>query len=90
MEGDAAVQAVHGPELERYKAAGQPVPPEIEERIAQTRADYEKWLDARYAAARGHVDAVIDPLETRRVLEFALEAATAGGHREHLPIELLS
>jgi len=90
MEGDAAVQDVHGSELERYKAAGQPVPPEIEERIAQTRADYEKWLDARYAAARGHVDAVIDPLETRRVLEFALEAATAGGHREHLPIELLS
>ena len=88
MEGDAAVQAVHGPELERYKSAGQPVPPEIEARIAQTRADYERWLDARYAAARGHVDAIIDPLETRRVLEFALEAATAGRHREHLPVEL--
>jgi hypothetical protein len=35
------------------------------------------------------VDAIIDPLETRRVLEFALEAATAGAHREHLPLELL-
>ncbi|HEV8415524.1 MAG TPA: acyl-CoA carboxylase subunit beta [Bryobacteraceae bacterium] len=89
MEGDAAVQAVHGPDLERFKAGGQPVPPEIEARIAQTRADYEKWLDVRYAAARGHVDAVIDPLETRRVLEFALEASTAGRHREHLPLELL-
>jgi 3-methylcrotonyl-CoA carboxylase beta subunit len=89
MDGDAAVQAVHGPELERYKSAGQPVPPEIEARISQTRADYEKWLDARYAAARGHVDAIIDPLETRRMLEFALEAATAGRHREHLPLEFL-
>jgi 3-methylcrotonyl-CoA carboxylase beta subunit len=89
MEGDAAVQAVHGPELERFKASGQPVPTEIEARIAQTRADYETWLDVRYAAARGHVDAVIDPLETRRVLEFALEASTAGSHREHLPLELL-
>ena len=89
MEGDAAVQAVHGPELERFKASGQPVPTEIEARIAQTRADYETWLDVRYAAARGHVDAVIDPLETRRVLEFALEASTAGRHREHLPLELL-
>jgi acetyl-CoA carboxylase carboxyltransferase component len=89
MDGDAAVQAVHGPELERHKSAGQPVPPELEARIAQTREDYEKWLDARYAAARGHVDAIIDPLETRRVLEFALEASTAGRHREHLPIELL-
>jgi 3-methylcrotonyl-CoA carboxylase beta subunit len=80
---------VHGPELEKFKSAGQPVPAELEARIAQTRADYEKWLDARYAAARGHVDAIIDPLETRRVLDFALEAATASGHREHLPIELL-
>jgi len=90
MDGDAAVQAVHGPELERYKSAGEPVPPDLEARIAQTREDYEKWLDARFAAARGHVDAVIDPLETRRVLELALEAATAGRHREHLPVELLS
>jgi 3-methylcrotonyl-CoA carboxylase beta subunit len=80
---------VHGPELEKFKSTGQPVPPELQARIAQTREDYEKWLDARYAAARGHVDAIIDPLETRRVLDFALEAATASGHREHLPIELL-
>jgi acetyl-CoA carboxylase carboxyltransferase component len=89
MDGDAAVQAVHGTELERLKSAGQPIPAELEARIMQTRKDYEKWLDARFAAARGHVDAIIDPLETRRVLEFALEAATASGHREHLPLELL-
>jgi len=89
MDGDAAVQAVHGPELERYKSSSEPVPPELESRIGQTREDYERWLDARFAAARGHVDAIIDPLETRRVLEFALEAATAGRDREHLPVELL-
>ena len=77
MEGDAAVQAVHGPELAKYKADGEPVPEELEKRIAQTRADYDRWLDARYAAARGHVDALIDPLETRRVLAFAFDAATA-------------
>src|ERR1700689_4518255 len=87
MEGDAAVQAVHGPELAKLKAAGQPVPPELEARIAQTRADYEHWLDAHFAAARGHVDAVIDPLETRRVLQFAFEAAA--GTREHLALETL-
>ncbi len=89
MEGDSAVQAVHGPELSRYKAKGEPVPQELEKRIAQTRADYERWLDARHAAARGHVDALIDPLETRRVLAFAFEAATAYGNREHLAIEML-
>jgi acetyl-CoA carboxylase carboxyltransferase component len=85
MEGDAAVQAVHGAELSKLKEAGKPVPPELEARIAQTRADYEHWLDARYAAARGHLDAVIDPLETRRVLQFAFEAAA--GTREHLALE---
>ena len=90
MEGDAAVQAVHGPELARLQGRGPAGPRANWKRgIAQTRADYERWLDARYAAARGHVDAMIDPLETRRVLEFAFEAATAYGHREHLTMETL-
>ena len=89
MEGDSAVQAVHGPELEKLKAAGQPVPADLETRIDKTRADYERWLDARYSAARGHVDALIDPLETRRVLSFAFEVATAGNHRGHLVLETL-
>jgi len=89
MEGDAAVQAVHGPELAKLKAEGAAVPAELAERIEKTRADYERWLDARYAAARGHMDALIDPLETRRVLAFALEVATAAGHRRHLALETL-
>ena len=89
MEGDSAVQAVHGPEIEKLKAAGQPVPAELEAKIAQTRADYDRWLDAKYAAARGHVDAIIDPLSTRRILAFAFEAACARGHREHLALETI-
>ncbi len=89
MEGDAAVQAIHGPELARLKENGQPVPEELQASIAKTVSDYERWLDSRYAAARGHVDAILDPLETRRVLSFAFRAATAYGHREHLPIETL-
>src|SRR5207253_1829220 len=44
MEGDSAVQAVHGPELEKYKATGAPAPRELQERIEKTRADYERWL----------------------------------------------
>jgi acetyl-CoA carboxylase carboxyltransferase component len=94
MEGDAAVQAVHGPELAKLKAAGKSIPKELEARIAQTRADYDRWLDAKYAAARGHVDALIDPLATRRVLTLAFEAACQHsdqrlGHREHLILETL-
>lgn len=73
MEGDAAVQAVHGPELERLRAAGQAVPADLEARIAETRADYERWLDVRHAAARGYVDAIVDPLLTRQTLSFLFE-----------------
>jgi 3-methylcrotonyl-CoA carboxylase beta subunit len=89
MEGDAAVQAVHGPELEKLKAEGKPVPEELKQRIEKTRSDYERWLDARYAAARGHMDALIDPLETRRVLTLALEVAMGNEHRQHLVLETL-
>ena len=87
MEGDSAVQAIFGPELERCKAAGESVPEDLQERIKQTRADYDRWLDARYAAARGHCDALIDPLATRRVLELAFEVACAQEQTEHLPLE---
>jgi acetyl-CoA carboxylase carboxyltransferase component len=70
MEGESAVRAIYGPEMDK-----QPMPDDLRERVDKTRADYERWLDARNAAARGHVDALIDPLETRRVLAFALEAS---------------
>lgn len=86
MEGESAVQAVHGPELERLKQAGQPVPEELQQRIAKTRADYERWLDARYAAARGHCDCVIDPAATRDLLGLAFDVC---GHRGHLVLERL-
>lgn len=87
MEGDSAVKAIHGPELDKLAREGRSVPPELQQRIDRTRADYERWLDANYAAARGHVDALIDPLTTRRVLTLALEAALYAGHAEHLVLE---
>lgn len=89
MEGDSAVQAVFGPELDKLKTAGLPIPPELQARIDQTRADYERWLDAHHAAARGYCDALIDPLSTRRVLGFVLEGIRYSGHREHLALEVL-
>lgn len=89
MEGDSAVKAIHGPELDKLQSSGAPVPEELQRRIEKTRADYERWLDAKYAAARGHVDAVIDPLVTRRVLTFALEAVSYARHSEHLVLETL-
>jgi acetyl-CoA carboxylase carboxyltransferase component len=76
MEGDSAVVALYSAELEKNK--GGPLPEDLKEAVERTRADYERWLDARYAAARGHCDAVIDPLATRDILNQALEAAGPG------------
>jgi acetyl-CoA carboxylase carboxyltransferase component len=89
MEGDAAVGAVHGPEIEEHRRVGTPLPVELEQAVAQTHADYERWLDALHAAARGHVDALIRPLDTRAVLSFALEAACAAGLQGRPAPELL-
>jgi acetyl-CoA carboxylase carboxyltransferase component len=90
MEGDSAVQAIHGPAIEKHKAAGEPLPDELQIAIKQTKASYECWLDATFAAARGHIDAIVDPAETRKVLAFLLEAVSSNPHRSHLPVDLLS
>lgn len=74
MEGDSAVMALFGPQLEKLKKEKREPDPELKARIDAVRADYEHQLDARYAAARGFVDAVIAPEETREVLALALEA----------------
>jgi len=74
MEGESAVQALYAAQLERLKQAGEPVGEELEEAMNRTRADYERTLDAKWSAARGHTDAIIDPRQTRQVLAFCLEA----------------
>jgi 3-methylcrotonyl-CoA carboxylase beta subunit len=75
MEGEAAVQAVHGPALARATRDRQKLDPDTHKAVEEMRADYEHQLDARYAAARGYVDAVIYPEETRDVLALALRAS---------------
>jgi acetyl-CoA carboxylase carboxyltransferase component len=75
MEGESAVQAVHGPAIEEAKAKKAPLSKAVAEAIDEMRADYEHQLDARYAAARGFVDAIVYPEDTRDVLAMALRAA---------------
>jgi acetyl-CoA carboxylase carboxyltransferase component len=86
MEGDSAVQALFAVDLEKAKKQGGEIPAELKESIARTRADYERWLDSKYAAARGHCDAIIDPKDTRAVLTLAFEIARQG---KPLPLEML-
>ena len=66
MEGEAAVKAVFG------DRANDEATREAREKM---RADYDHQLDARYAAARGFVDAIVLPEHTRDVLSFLLRVA---------------
>ncbi|HWG52086.1 MAG TPA: carboxyl transferase domain-containing protein [Gemmatimonadaceae bacterium] len=75
MEGEAAVQAVHGPALEAARARGESPSAELEESVREMRGDYEHQLDARFAGARGFIDAIVYPEETRAVLAMALRTA---------------
>ena len=75
MEGESAVQAVFGSELERLKKSGQEPNPELELEMRKVRETYDRDLDAKYAAARGFVDAVLAPEETRAALELALRVS---------------
>ena len=75
MEGEAAVQAVHGPAISRATRDKERLDPDTQRAVDEMRADYEEQLDARYAAARGYVDAVIYPEDTRDVLALALRSA---------------
>jgi acetyl-CoA carboxylase carboxyltransferase component len=72
MEGESAVQAVFGSQLQELSAKRQEQSEELKAEMEKVRATYEKELDAKYAAARGFVDAVIAPEDTRAVLELAL------------------
>ena len=82
MEGEAAVTAVHGPELERAQREGRTTSTEVQASVESMRADYDQQLDAKYAAARGFVDAIVTPEETRDQLAFALRVSAnyAGPH----------
>jgi 3-methylcrotonyl-CoA carboxylase beta subunit len=73
MEGEAAVQAVHGPSLEANR--GGKLPPDVERAVGEMRADYDEQLDARFAGARGFIDAIVYPEDTRDVLAMALRAS---------------
>ena len=75
MEGDSAVQAVFGSQLEKLKKNGQSPDATLTAEMDKVRETYDMELDAKYAAARGFVDAVITPESTRPALDLALRTA---------------
>jgi acetyl-CoA carboxylase carboxyltransferase component len=75
MEGDSAVQAVFGSQLEKLKKNGESADAALLAEMDKVRETYDTELDAKYAAARGFVDAVITPETTLPALEIALRTA---------------
>jgi Acetyl-CoA carboxylase, carboxyltransferase component (subunits alpha and beta) len=75
MEGDSAVQATFGSQLEKLKKAGQSPDPSLNAEMESVRETYDTELDARYAAARGFVDAIITPETTRDAIYLSLRTS---------------
>jgi acetyl-CoA carboxylase carboxyltransferase component len=59
---------------------------ELSELRDKVKGDYDRAMDVRYAAARGWVDAILDPAATRDTLILALEVTTR--HAENEPFKL--
>ena len=75
MEGESAVQAVHGPALDAAKKAGVAPSDAVLEAVDAMRRDYEHQLDATFAGARGFIDAIVYPEDTRALLALAFRTA---------------
>jgi acetyl-CoA carboxylase carboxyltransferase component len=75
MEGDSAVQATFGSQLEKLKKSGQQPDAALTGQMDKVRETYDRELDAKYAAARGFVDAVITPEQTRYAIELSLRTS---------------
>ncbi len=73
MEGDSAVAAIFGTQLEKMKKAGTEPDEAMKAEMQKVRETYEKELDAKHAAARGLVDAIVTPKDLRNALTIALE-----------------
>ena len=75
MEGESAVMALFSGQLERLKKEGRVPDEDLTTRMDEVRAEYDRQLDARFAAARGFVDEVVLAEELRPALGLLLHAA---------------
>ncbi len=75
MEGESAVMALFSAQLDQLKAEGRVPDEDLTTRMDEVRAEYDRQLDARFAAARGFVDEVVLPEELRPALGLLLRAA---------------
>jgi 3-methylcrotonyl-CoA carboxylase beta subunit len=75
MEGASAVMALFSSQLDKLKEEGRVPDEDLTTKMDEVRADYDRQLDARFAAARGFVDEVVLAEELRPALGLLLRAA---------------
>lgn len=73
MEGDSAAQAIHGTQLEKLKKEGKQPDAALLAEMDKVREKYDKEMDAKHAAAKGEVDAIVTPENLREALILALQ-----------------
>ena len=76
MGGAQAAKVLLQIEKASLKSKGEEITPEKESEMLNTITDkYNKQMSPYYAASRLWVDAIIDPLETRKVISMGIEMA---------------
>ncbi len=75
MEGESAVMALFGRQLDELRARGEVPDEELRTRMDEVREEYDRQLDARFAGARGFVDEVVLPEELDGALALLLRTA---------------
>ncbi len=83
MEGDSAAAAIFGTQIEKLRKEGKEPDMAMLAEMENVREIYERELDAKYAAARGFVDAIITPENLRDALQITLET-TLNTDKPHL------
>jgi 3-methylcrotonyl-CoA carboxylase beta subunit len=88
MEGESAVMALFSAELEKLERKGLGPDEAMQAEMERVREKYERELEARFAAARGFVDAILSPENTRTALALALRT-TLNNPGPHLGVPVL-
>lgn len=77
MGGSAAAKVLLQIEVASLKAKGEEITPEREKELFDTiKNRYDKQTSPYYAASRLWIDAIIDPMDTRKVISMGIEMAS--------------
>lgn len=76
MSGDSAAKTLLQIQVAAMKSKGKKITAEEEQKIlSEIKSKYDKQTSPYYAAARLWVDAIIDPVDTRKVISEGIQAA---------------